>query len=89
MKLVQEKLSNGFTRENIKATSRGNTINSISDQIIKSAKDNQINMIIMGSKRLEKGFPKIRALGSVSRGVSERASERRNLLYYQMDLVYK
>lgn len=77
MKMVQEKLINGLTKQNIKATPRvlvGNTINSISDQILKFAKDNQVDLIIMGSERLEKRISKVRALGSVSRGVSERAS---------------
>lgn len=77
MKMVQEKLINGLTKENIKATPRvlvGYTINSISDQILKFAKDNQVDLIIMGSERLEKRISKVNALGSVSRGVSERAS---------------
>jgi nucleotide-binding universal stress UspA family protein len=77
MKMVQEKLINGLTKENIKATPRvlvGNTINSISDQILKFAKDNQVDLIIMSSERLEKRISKANALGSVSRGVSERAS---------------
>ncbi|MFZ0554619.1 MAG: universal stress protein [Nitrososphaeraceae archaeon] len=77
MKMVQEKLINGLTKQNIKATPRvlvGNAINSISDQILKFAKDNQVDLIIMGSERLEKRISKVRALGSVSRGVSERAS---------------
>jgi nucleotide-binding universal stress UspA family protein len=79
MKMVQEKLINGLTKENIKATPRvlvgnRNTINSISDQILNFAKDNQVDLIIMGSERLEKRISKMKALGSVSRGVSERAS---------------
>ena len=77
MKMVQEKLINGLTKENIKATPRvlvGNTINSISDQILKFAKDNQVDLIIMSSERLEKRISKVNAIGSVSRGVSERAS---------------
>ena len=75
--MVQDKLINGLTKENIKATPRvlvGNTINSISDQILKFAKDNQVDLIIMSSERLEKRISKANALGSVSRGVSERAS---------------
>ena len=77
MKMVQEKLINGLTKENIKATPRvlvGNTINSISDHILKFAKDNQVDLIIMSSERLEKRISKVNAIGSVSRGVSERAS---------------
>lgn len=66
-----------INKATIKATPRvlvGNAINSISDQILKFAKDNQVDLIIMGSERLEKRISKVRALGSVSRGVSERAS---------------
>jgi nucleotide-binding universal stress UspA family protein len=44
------------------------------EQIIKFAKDNQIDMIVMGSQRLEKNISKIKALGSVARKVSETAS---------------
>lgn len=76
MKMAQEKVIHGLRKENIRATPRvlvGNTINSISDQIVKFANDNQVDMIIMGSKRLEKRISKVKALGSVSRGVSERA----------------
>lgn len=75
--MVQEKLIQELTRESIKATPKvlvGNTINSTSDQILKFTKDNQVDIIIMGSKRLEKRISKIKTLGSVSRGVSERAS---------------
>jgi nucleotide-binding universal stress UspA family protein len=76
-KMADEKIIKRLTNENIKVTSKvliGNTGSSTSDQILKFAKDNQIDMIMMGSKRLEKGFSKIKALGSVSRSVSERAS---------------
>ena len=75
--MADEKIVKQLMNENIKVTSKvliGNTSSSTSDQILKFAKDNQINMIIMGSKRLEKGVSKIKALGSVSRSVSERAS---------------
>lgn len=77
IKMADEKIVKQLMNENIKVTSKvliGNTSSSTSDQILKFAKDNQINMIIMGSKRLEKGVSKIKALGSVSRSVSERAS---------------
>lgn len=77
MKMVQEKLINGLTKQNIKSTPTvlvGNAINSISDQILKFAKDNQVDLIIMSSERLEKRISKVNAIGSVSRGVSERAS---------------
>jgi nucleotide-binding universal stress UspA family protein len=77
IKMADEKIVKQLMSESIKVTSKvliGNTSSSTSDQILKFAKDNQINMIIMGSKRLEKGVSKIKALGSVSRTVSERAS---------------
>lgn len=77
MKMAQEKIVKGLAKENIKVTSKvliGNTDSSTSVQILKFANDNQVNMIIMGSKRLEKRISKIKALGSVSRSVSERAS---------------
>ena len=77
MKMAEEKIIKGLLSENIKVTSKvliGSTGSSTSDQILKFVKDNQINMIIMGSKRLEKGVSKIKALGSVSRSVSERSS---------------
>jgi nucleotide-binding universal stress UspA family protein len=38
------------------------------------AKDNQVDMVVMGSKRLEKSISKIKALGSVAIKVSEGAS---------------
>jgi nucleotide-binding universal stress UspA family protein len=76
-KMAEEKIIKVLVKENVKVTSKvliGNTTSSTSDQILKFTEDNQINMIIMGSKRLEKGISKIKALGSVSRSVSERAS---------------
>lgn len=66
--MVQEKLIQELTRESIKATPKvlvGNTINSTSDQILKFTKDNQVDIIIMGSKRLEKRISKIKTLGSI------------------------
>lgn len=77
MKMVQEKIIDGLAKESIRATPKvltGNNILSTSEQILKFARNNQIYVIIMGSKRLEKGISKIKALGSVSRSVSERAS---------------
>ena len=43
---------------------------SASEQILRFAKSNKIDMIVMGSRRL-KGIMKIKALGSVTRKVSE------------------
>jgi nucleotide-binding universal stress UspA family protein len=45
---------------------------SVSDQILRFAKDNKIDTIVMGSRRL-KVVSKLKALGSVTRKVSELA----------------
>ena len=45
---------------------------SAAEQILRSAKSNKIDMIVMGSRRLQ-GILKIKALGSVARKVSELA----------------
>ena len=45
---------------------------SADEQILRFAKNNKIDMIVMGSHRL-KGISKIKALGSVTRKVSESA----------------
>ncbi len=77
MKMAQEKIIKGLAKENIRGTPKviiGNNIRSTSDQILKFANDNQIDMVIMGSKRLRKGISKFKALGSVSRNISERAT---------------
>ena len=47
-------------------------IGSPADEIIRFAKSNKIDMIIVGSRRLE-AISKIKALGSVARKVSEAA----------------
>ena len=43
---------------------------SAAEQILRFAKSNKIDMIVMGSRRL-KGILKIKALGSIARKVSE------------------
>jgi len=59
--------------ENDKAVLRGECkYGSAAEQILRFAKNNKIDMIIMGSHRL-KGLSKIKALGSVTRKVSENA----------------
>ena len=45
---------------------------SAAEQIVRFAKNNKIDIIVMGSRRL-KGILKIKALGSVARKVSEQA----------------
>ena len=57
--------------ENDKVNLRGECrYGSASEQILRFAKSNKIDMIVMGSRRL-KGIMKIKALGSVTRKVSE------------------
>jgi nucleotide-binding universal stress UspA family protein len=48
------------------------TYGSAADQILRFAKNNKIDTIVMGSRRL-KGISKVKALGSVARKVSESA----------------
>ena len=56
-------------KEKVKATC-GCSIGSAGEQILRFAKDNKIDIIVMGSRRL-KGVSKIKALGSIARKVSE------------------
>ena len=57
--------------ENDKVNLRGECrYGSAAEQIVRFAKSNKIDMIVMGSRRL-KGILKIKALGSVARKVSE------------------
>jgi len=59
--------------ESVNVALRGECINgSAAEQILRFAINNKIDMIIMGSHRL-KGLSKIKALGSVTRKVSESA----------------
>lgn len=76
MKMAQEKIISNLSKENIRATTKVliGSDSSPAEQIVKFAKDNQVDMIIMGSQRLEHISSKIKALGSVARRVSETAS---------------
>ena len=57
--------------ENDKVALRGECRNgSAAEQILRFVKNNKIDIIVMGSQRL-KGLSKIKALGSVTRKVSE------------------
>ena len=69
--MAQDRSINNITKENIKSTLRV-VIGSPSEKILEFANANQIDLIIMGSQRLET-ISKIKALGSVSRKVSEAA----------------
>lgn len=71
-KMVQEKLIGKMLKDD-KIKIRSETIvGSPADEIIRFAKSNKIDMIIVGSRRLE-AISKIKALGSVARKVSEAA----------------
>ena len=71
-KMVQEKLIGRMLKDD-KIKIRSETIvGSPADEIIRFAKSNKIDMIIVGSRRLE-AISKIKALGSVARKVSEAA----------------
>jgi|SRR5829696_155658 len=76
MKMAQEKIISNLSKENIRATTKVliGSNSSPAEQIVKFAKDNQVDMIIMGNQRLEHISSKIKALGSVARRVSETAS---------------
>lgn len=62
-----------LSSQNVKATSEVRT-GDPGEQILKFAKDNDIDIIVMGSRRLEGLSRFATALGSVARKVSERAS---------------
>lgn len=71
-KMVQEKLIGKISKdEKIKVRSEV-IVGSPAEKIIEFAKANKIDMIIVGSRRLE-AISKIKALGSVARKVSEAA----------------
>lgn len=73
-KMVQEKIIDVFVSKDksIKVKSEVTVGSSPAEEIIKFADDKQIDIIIMGSQRLET-ISKIKALGSVARRVSEAA----------------
>ena len=73
LKMTKEKIDPLLEKENIKF----NTIvltdeQPVSEQILKFATDKKVNLIIVGNQRLNK-ISKIKALGSVSRKISENA----------------
>jgi nucleotide-binding universal stress UspA family protein len=74
IKMAKEKINPILEKENIKFNLIVSTEEQpISEQILKYSSDNKIDLIIIGSQRLNK-FSKIRALGSVSRKISENAN---------------
>jgi nucleotide-binding universal stress UspA family protein len=73
LKMAKEKINPVLEKENIKFKITASTDEQpLSEQILKFASDNKVNLIIVGSKRLNK-ISKIKALGSVSRKISENA----------------
>ena len=71
IKIAKEKINPTLERENIKFNIIVSTEEQpISEQIIKFASENKIDLIIIGSQRLSE-ISKIRAMVSVSRKVSE------------------
>ena len=72
--MAKEKINPFLEKENIKfnTTVLTDEQHSVSEQILRFASDNKINLIIVGSQRLNK-ISKIKALGSVSRKISENA----------------
>jgi len=74
IKMAKEKINPLLEKENIKFNIAVLTDEqqSVSEQILKFASDNKIGLIIVGSQRLSK-ISRIKALGSVSRKISENA----------------
>ena len=71
IKMAKEKINPVLEKENIKFNITVSTdVQPISEQIVQFASENKIDLIIIGSQRLSE-ISKIKALGSVSRKVSE------------------
>lgn len=74
IKMAKEKINLVLEKENIKFHIASLTDEQpVSEQILKFASDNKINLIIVGSSQRLSKFSKIKALGSVSRKISENA----------------
>ena len=73
IKMAKEKINPVLEKENIKFNITVSTdVQPISEQIVQFASENKIDLIIIGSQRLSE-ISKIKALGSVSRKISENA----------------
>jgi nucleotide-binding universal stress UspA family protein len=74
IKMAKEKINPLLEKENIKCniTALTEEQHTVSEQILKFASDNKIELIIVGSQRLNK-ISKIKALDSISRKISESA----------------
>jgi nucleotide-binding universal stress UspA family protein len=75
IKMAKEKINPVLEKENIKFTTTVLTDEQqhVSEQILKFASDNKIELIIVGSSQRLYKLSKIKALGSVSRKISENA----------------
>jgi nucleotide-binding universal stress UspA family protein len=73
LKMAKEKINPFLEKENIKFNTTVLTDEQpVSEQILKFATDKKVNLIIVGNQRLNK-ISKIKALGSISRKISENA----------------
>ena len=74
LKMAKEKINPVLEKENIKFNIIALTGEQpVSEQILKFASDNKVNLIIVGSSQRLNKLSKIKALGSVSRKISENA----------------
>jgi nucleotide-binding universal stress UspA family protein len=74
LKMAKEKINPVTEKENIKFNIVALTDEQpVSEQILKFASDNKVNLIIVGSGQRLNKLSKIKALGSVSRKISENA----------------
>jgi nucleotide-binding universal stress UspA family protein len=74
LKMAKEKINPVLEKENIKFNIVALTDEQpVSEQILKFASDTKVNLIIVGSSQRLKKLSKIKALGSVSRKISENA----------------
>ncbi|HET8857093.1 MAG TPA: universal stress protein [Nitrososphaeraceae archaeon] len=75
LKMAKEKINPVLEKENIKFNIIALTGEQpVSEQILKFASDNKVNLIIVGSSQRLNKLSKIKALGSVSRKISENAN---------------
>jgi nucleotide-binding universal stress UspA family protein len=75
LKMSKEKINPVLEKENIKFNIVALTDEQpVSEQILKFASDNKVNLIIVGSSQRLNKLSKIKALGSVSRKISENAN---------------
>ena len=75
LKMAKEKINPVLEKENIKFNIAALTDEQpVSEQILKFASDNKVNLIIVGSSQRLNKLSQITALGSISRKISENAN---------------